>query len=103
MQSFFYVHAMRNEFYNALRRHIEVNEKRTGYGGSLVVHQIGEDEVNDPSLVSLRVYGTRIHSDVVRLACGTSFTHELLPLKPVLLPSLNAVVTLQKKYGVMDA
>lgn len=43
--------------------------------GSLVIHQIGEDEVNDPSLVSLRVYGTRIHSDVVRLACGTSFTH----------------------------
>lgn len=90
---------MRNEFYNALRRHIEVNEKRTGFGGSLTIYDIGEDEVNDPSLVSLRVYGTRQHSDVVRLACGTSFVHEPLSLGPVLLPSLNAVVQLQKAYG----
>jgi len=102
-QSFFYVYAMRNEFYNALRRHIEVNEKRTGYGGSLIKYQIGTDEVHDPSLVSLRVYGTRVHSDVVRMCCGVSFAHELLPVKIVLFPSLNAVVELQKKFEVSNA
>ncbi|MBU3847891.1 MAG: hypothetical protein H9855_13140 [Candidatus Acinetobacter avistercoris] len=93
---------MRNEFYNALRRHIEINALRTGYGGSLMPYQIGEDEIYDASLVSLRVYKTRMHSDVVRLACGVSFAHEPLPLKIVLLPSLNAVVTLQKKFGVVN-
>lgn len=93
---------MRNEFYNALRRHIEVNAPRTGYGGTLVAYQIGEDEIYDASLVSLRQYGTRKHSDVIRLACGTSFAHEPLPQKTVLLPNLNAIITLQKKYGVTD-
>lgn len=95
--------AMRNEFYNALRRHIEVNSNKTGYGGSLIPYEIGEDEVFDPSLVSLRVYDTRVHSDVVRLACGVSFAHEPLPMKLTLLPSLNAIVLLQKKYGVTNA
>lgn len=94
---------MRNEFYNALRRHIELNAKRTGYGGSLIAYQIGEDEINDPSLVSLRAYQTRAHSDIVRLAAGVSFVNEPLPQKIILLPSLNAVVTLQRKFGVANA
>lgn len=93
---------MRNEFYNALRRHIEVNAPRTGFGGSLSPYQIGEDEIYDASLVSLRMYGTRVHADVVRLACGVSFAHEPLPQKIVLLPNLNAIVVLQKKYGVTN-
>lgn len=93
---------MRNEFLNALRRHIEVNTPRTGYGGTLMQYQIGEDEIYDASLVSLRAYGTRMHTDVIRLSCGTSFAHEPLPEKIVLLPSLNAVITLQKKYGVIN-
>lgn len=94
---------MRNEFYNAIRRHIEMNANKTGYGGSLINYQIGEDEIYDASLVSLRVYKTRVHSDVVRLACGVSFAHEPLPEKLVLLPSLNAIVQLQKKYEVNNA
>lgn len=94
---------MRNEFYNALRRHIEVNASKTGYGGSLIAYQIGEDEVFDASLVSLRAYQTRVHSDVVRLACGVSFAHEPLPMKLVLLPSLKAIVQLQKKFEVSNA
>lgn len=94
---------MRNEFYNAIRRHIEMNANKTGYGGSLINYQIGEDEIYDASLVSLRVYKTRVHSDVVRLACGVSFAHEPLPEKLVLLPSLNAIVQLQKKYEVSNA
>ena len=94
---------MRNEFYNALRRHIEINTNKTGYGGSLIVYQIGEDEINDASLVSLRAYKTRMHAVVVRLACNVSFAHEQLPLGYVLLPSLNAVVQLQKKYEVSNA
>lgn len=94
---------MRNEFYNALRRHIDVNTKRTGYGGTLIAYQIGEDEVNDASLVSLRAYKTRNHSDIVRLACGVSYAHEPLPTKIVFLPSLNAIVQLQRKFGVTDA
>ncbi|OTG87930.1 hypothetical protein B9T34_16300 [Acinetobacter sp. ANC 3813] len=95
--------AMRNEFYIAIRRHIEVNAKRTGYGGSLTAYEIGEDEINDPSLVSQRLYGTRQHSDIVRLSCGTSFTHEPLPQKVFLFPSLNAIIQLQKRYEVTNA
>lgn len=93
---------MRNEFLNALRRHIEVNKPRTGFGGTLIAYQVGEDEIYDASLVSYRVYQTRTHSDVVRLACGTSFAHEPLPQKIILFPSLNAVISLQKKYGVIN-
>lgn len=66
---------MRNEFYNAIRRHIEISANKTGFGGSLTAYQIGEDEIHDASLVSLRVYQTRVHSDIVRLACGVSFAH----------------------------
>lgn len=94
---------MRNEFYNAIRRHIENSANKTGFGGSLTAYQIGEDEIYDASLVSLRVYQTRVHSDIVRLACGVSFAHEPLPQKLVLLPSLNAIVKLSKKYGVKHA
>ncbi len=94
---------MRNEFYNAIRRHIEMSANKTGFGGSLVAYQIGEDEIYDASLVSLRLYKTRVHSDVVRLACGVSFAHEPLPQQIVLMPSLNAIVKLQKKYGVSNA
>lgn len=93
---------MRNEFYNALRRHIEMNARKTGFGGSLIPYSIGEDEVNDASLVSLRAYQSRLHSDVVRLACNVSFAHEPLPMGLVLLPSLNAIVKLQKKYEVSN-
>ena len=94
---------MRNEFYIALRRHIEVNAKRTGYGGSLTAYEVREDEANDPSLVSQRLYGTRRHGDIIRLACGVSFAHEQLPQKVFLFPSLNAIVQLQKRYGVTNA
>lgn len=94
---------MRNEFYIALRRHIEINTKRTGFGGSLIAYEIGEDEVYDPSLASKRLYGTRQHSDIVRLACGVSFTHQPLPQKMHLFPSLNVIIQLQKRYGVRNA
>lgn len=94
---------MRNEFYVALRRHIEINTNKTGMGGSLIVYEVGEDEVSDASLVSLRAYKTRNHADVVRLACNLSFAHEPLPMGYVLLPSLNAIVQLQKKYEVSNA
>lgn len=94
---------MRNEFYNAIRRHIEMNASKTGYGGSLIRYEIGEDEIYDASLVSLRAYQTRFHADVVRLACGVSFAHEPLPMGLVLLPSLNAIVQLQKKFEVNNA
>jgi len=94
---------MRNEFYNAIRRHIEISANKTGFGGSLTAYQIGEDEIHDASLVSLRVYQTRVHSDIVRLACGVSFAHEPLPQKLILLPSLNAIVQISKKYGVKHA
>lgn len=94
---------MRNEFYNAIRRHIEMNANKVGYGGSLIRYEIGEDEIYDASLVSLRVYQSRLHYDVIRLACGVSFAHEPLPMGLVLLPSLNAIVQLQKKFEVNNA
>ena len=96
--SFFYVIAMLNEYYNAIRRYIELNQDKAAYGAQLFFYQIGEDEINDASLVSLRAYGTRAHSDVVRIAAGASFSFEPLPQKMILLPSLGVLIKMQKKH-----
>lgn len=93
---------MLNEYHNDIRRYIERNESRTHYGGDLTVYQIGIDEIYDPSKISQRFYGTRAHDDVVRIAAGTSFVHEPLPEKIILLPSLQVIIELQKKHEVIN-
>lgn len=92
---------MLNEFYIDLRRFIEANKTKANYGASAFYYQVKEDEVNDPSLLSFRAYGTRRHSDVVVLACGNSFSYEPLPLEIITLPNLSVIIKLQKQHGVV--
>lgn len=94
---------MLNEYHNDVRRHIEKNTQLVGYGGSLLPYQIGEDEIYDASLVSQRIYKTRVHSDVIRVACGVSYSHEPLPQKVIFLPTLRIIIQLMKKHGVTHA
>lgn len=93
---------MLNEYYNEVRHFIESNQETTSYGGQLFFYEIGEDEIYDPSLASLRAYGNRIHSDIIRLACGVSFSFEPLPQKTIILPNLSILLALQKKHGVVN-
>lgn len=94
---------MLNEFYIELRRHIERNASRTGYGGTLTEWEIKADEVHDPSLISQRFYGSRQYYDVVRIAAGSSFAHEILEQKIILLPSMQAILRLKKQFEVTNA
>ncbi|WP_111857851.1 hypothetical protein [Acinetobacter sp. CFCC 10889] len=92
-----------NEYHTDIRRLINKNKKRHGYGGFLFAYQIGRDEIYDPSLISQRVYQTRSHGDVVRIASGVSFAHEPLPQNIIILPKLAQIIALQRKYGVTHA
>lgn len=72
---------MQNEYRVAIRKLLETSIRR-GQQYNLRRYQIQVDEVNDPSLVSLRLYGTRKYSDVVLVACnGLSYAHELIPVQ----------------------
>lgn len=90
---------MQNEYRIAIRKLLETS-KRRGQQYNLRYYQIQTDELNDPSLVSLRLYGTRNYSDVVLVACGMSYAHELLPLRAFYFPTMQNLLQLQKKYGV---
>ncbi len=91
---------MLNEYHNAVRRYIESNRKKAEFGARLFHYQIGEDEVNDPSLASYRAYNTNAHTDIIVLASGNSFSFQPLPLKIITLPDLSILIQLQKRYGV---
>ena len=92
-----------NEYHNDIRRLINKNKKRHGYGGFLFAYQIGRDEIYDPSLISQRVYHPRNHGDIVRIASGVSFAHDQLPKETIILPKLAQIIALQRKYGVTHA
>jgi hypothetical protein len=64
---------MLNEYLNAVRQFCELQAKR-GRTGQFIRYQILADEVNDPTLVSFRVYGTRDEANVVMVAAGGSET-----------------------------
>lgn len=89
-----------NEYHNDIRRLINKNKKRHGYGAVLFVYQVGRDEIYDASLVSQRAYKSRNHGDIVRIASGVSFAHESLPIQRIFLPNLAQIIALQKKHGV---
>lgn len=88
-----------NAYRNAIRDLIELIKAR-GTSSQMLAWQIGEDEVNDPTLVSIRAYGSRIHTDVVMVACGTSGIWEQLPAVIVIMPQLAQVLQLRRKYGI---
>lgn len=88
-----------NAYRNAIRDLIELLKAR-GTSNQMIAWQIGEDEINDPTLVSLRAYGSRDHAAVVMVACGTSGIWESLPRAVVIMPQLAQVLQLRRKYGI---
>lgn len=90
---------MLNEYHNAIRAHIDLI-KRRGKQHELRHYQVQEDETGDASLVSYRVYGSRDYADVIRVACGVSYVHEMLPVKAIYLPTLASIRAIKKRYGV---
>lgn len=91
---------MQNEYRIALRKLLETSIRR-GQQYNLRHYQIQVDEVNDPSLVSLRLYDTRKYIDVVLVACGLSYAHELIPVQAFYFPTMQNILQLQKKHGVV--
>ncbi|HGW3984107.1 hypothetical protein ACRS5A_18330 [Acinetobacter baumannii] len=92
-----------NEYLIDIRRLIELNQNKADHANILFQYQVGIDEINDHSLISERAYKTRRHSDVVRIASNTSFFHETLEEKIILLPVLSEIIRLQKLHGVSNA
>lgn len=90
---------MINEYHNAIQNLISLL-KRRGQSHTLIVYEVKEDERNDPTLVSQRIYKNRQFADVIRVACGVSFAGEALPLGLIHLPTLVQIIGLKNKYGV---
>ncbi len=90
---------MLNEYLIALRQLIELAQRR-GKAHNLRYYQVQADEVGDPSLVSHRLYNSPNYVNEIKLACGVSYAHELLPLKAFYFPTLQDIRLLRKKYGV---
>ncbi|WP_417212064.1 hypothetical protein [Acinetobacter venetianus] len=89
---------MIHEFHNAIRQMVEREKKRSLISKKIILYKIGEDEVLNHELVSLRLYKTRRYHDVVRICCGNSFAHEALPLGEVYFPSMVELLRLKKLH-----
>lgn len=89
---------MINDYQNAVRDLIQKLKKR-GLPGQYIRWQINKDEVNDPTLVSVRAYGSRDHADVVMVACGTSGIWEELPREEIILPTMLQLIQLQQQFN----
>lgn len=90
---------MINAYHNAIRDRIE-SLKNQGDVRRLIVWEIQDDESKDHTLLSYRVYGTRDHADVVRVAAGASGIWEALPLKRIALLTLSDVLALRREWLV---
>lgn len=88
---------MQNDYRNAIRDRIE-HYKSTGEVRRLIVWDVQMDEARDPTLLSLRAYGSRAYADVVMVACGVSGIWENLPLKRIALPLPADIAELQRIY-----
>lgn len=84
-----------NAYRNAIRELIELLKKR-GTSQQMIVWQIRADEAVDPTLISLRAYGTREHADVVMVAAGVSGIWERLPETEIVLPLLIQIRQLRR-------
>lgn len=92
---------MFNDYRNAIRDLIDLLRRR-GQSIQYISWQVNVDEVNDPTLLSFRAYGSREYSDVVMVACGTSFIFEQLPETEIILPTLLQIRQLRTLYGLSN-
>ena len=90
---------MINEYRNAIRDLINKNIQQ-GTLNNLIVWDVRSDEAQDPTLLSLRIYGSRKHTDVIQVACGVSGIYEKLPEKRIAVPIIADVMRLRTEYQV---
>ncbi|GAA5003355.1 hypothetical protein GCM10023206_07000 [Acinetobacter puyangensis] len=88
---------MINAYRNAIRTLLEQRRNQSDVR-RIIVWDVQPDEAKDPTLLSLRAYGTRMHVDVVLVACGVSGIWELLPVQRIILPLISDVIALRKTY-----
>ena len=90
---------MINEYRNAIRDLINKNIQQ-GTLNNLIVWDVRSDEAQDPTLLSLRIYGSRKHTDVIQVACGVSGIWEKLPEKRIAVPKIADIMRLRTEYQV---
>ena len=88
---------MINEYRNAICDHINRFIEQ-GKLNQLIVWDIQQDEAQDPTLLSLRIYGSRAYTDVIQVACGTSGIWEKLPVKRIAVPLIEDVLKFRCEY-----
>lgn len=91
-----------NSYRNAVRLHmaqmIKLQRKE-----NIIIYDIGNDEKYDPTLVSQRVYQTRIHADVVTLCCELNNISDPLPVgKRIALPLATTLAILRNDWGIVN-
>ena len=86
-----------NHYHNAIKDLVNLMISK-GKTGQVIKHSIGADEINDPTLVSLRVYGNRHDYDVVMVCAGTNSIWQALPEREIYLPTKAQLCMLKKKY-----
>lgn len=89
---------MLNAYRNAIRQFADL-QRRRGLPGQYIRHQIMPDEVNDPTLVSQRVYGVRGEAQAVMAAAGVSYCWEPLPQEEIILPTPLQLRQLKQLHG----
>lgn len=90
---------MINAFRNAIRQFSDM-QRRRGLVGQFIRYQIMPDEVNDPTLISQRVYGVRTETQAVMAAAGTSFIwEELRAGEEIILPTAMQLRQIKQMYG----
>ena len=82
-----------NIYLNAVRSHVDLRVRR-GRTDKLIIWDVGDDEIHDPTLIAYRAYGNRDNADVVMLCAGTNRVGEALPNRCIILaitrqPSAN--------------
>jgi hypothetical protein len=65
-------------------------------------HFVGEDEINDMTLVALRVYGRREEFLAVMAAAGLDSPTEPLPQRRLVLPSSDRLSAMKKLTGYVS-
>lgn len=91
---------MLNLYRNAIRQFADLQARR-GLSGQFIRHQVMADEVNDPTLVSQRVYGTRNEAQAVMAAAGVSFIWEPLPMEEIILPRPAQLLQIKRLTGMV--
>ena len=88
---------MKNIYHNAIRDLVDLSSRK-GKTGQCIRYEIGIDEINDPTLVALRVYGNRDDYDVVMVCAGTNAIWQPLPQREIILPTPMQLIALKRAY-----